>query len=112
MEGEGRVRELRAHAITFFRFHVFEGGSSREELPSLFIIVKNWNRVCECVFTIVRFVFESFEILKEERDEMTSDKEEKIRVNIWTLFPPRLNSKLQNNSIKYHINTVENRVYF
>lgn len=43
---------------------------------------------------------------------MTSDKEEKIRVNIWTLFPPRLNSKLQNNSIKYHINTVENQVYF
>lgn len=54
-----------------FRFHVFEGGSSKEELSSLFIIVQSL-----CVFTIV---FEGFEILKEKRDGTTADKEEEIR---------------------------------
>lgn len=70
-DGGGGVR---AHAITFFRFHVFEGGSSKEELSSLFIIVQSL-----CVFTIVPFVFESFEILKEKRDGTIADKEEEIR---------------------------------
>lgn len=57
-----------------FRFHVFEGGSSKEELSSLFTIVQSL-----CVFTIVPFVFESFETLKEKRDGTTADKEEEIR---------------------------------
>lgn len=64
------VRELRElHAIRVFRFHVFEGGSSRRVILSFYNSIVNM-----CVFTIVRSVFESFETLKEKRDE--SDKKE------------------------------------
>lgn len=66
------VRELRElHAIRVFRFHVFEGGSSRRVILSFYNSIVNM-----CAFTIVRSVFESFETLKEKRDE--SDKEKEI----------------------------------
>lgn len=64
------VRELRElHAIRVFRFHVFEGGSSRRVILSFYNSIVNMY-----AFTIVRSVFESFETLKEKRDE--SDKKE------------------------------------
>lgn len=67
------VRELRElHAIRVFRFHVFEGGSSRRVILSFYNSIVNMY-----AFTIVRSVFESFETLKEKRDE--SDKEKEIR---------------------------------
>lgn len=68
-DGGGGVR---AHAITFFVSTFLK--VARLKKSSLFIIVQSL-----CVFTIVPFVFESFEILKEKRDGTTADKEEEIR---------------------------------
>lgn len=69
---EGWVRELRElHAIRVFRFHVFEGGSSRRVILSFYNSIVN---MCTCVCSRLFDLFESFETLKEKRDE--SDKEE------------------------------------